>query len=435
MLITKFKTFIYLLTYCFLFLITYVFIFNRDWEYMGYSFHEPSFYSVLLGLVFSILPGVLININNKKPSFVLFVIIYLFTYIPIVLGMFMSSLDSSIFNILEYVIFLFFGIFIIGLNYFSLNYPILNISFRAPFWFFFYFIFFIMFFHVFFVFGSSFKFISPFSEEIYILREQSSYTTDDSFVGYSILILSGSILPFLLSLGLRDKVISFLIISILGQFILYMTAANKAFIFSLFFLFFIYFILQKKNNLLISSLVIGILILVISILLSFFSQFSDNEFSKLFVGIFTIRFVGISSLNSILYFDFFNNNPFTYYSHIGLFRGFLNYPYGELELGQVIGMEYFDSVLANYNATFLITDGYAALGNMGIIIICIIVSISFFLFDLLLSKKDYFLCVMSLSYSGINLMNVSFFTSLLSGGLFLTLILLMLYSDKKSRYA
>jgi hypothetical protein len=76
------------------------------------------------------------------------------------------------------------------------------------------------------------------------------------------------------------------------------------------------------------------------------------------------------------YADFFTTHPHTYFTHVGLLSKLIpyNYPYNE-RLGYVIA----DYVLKHqtggdieYNANLFATDGIAALGNVGVVIIGIV---------------------------------------------------------------
>lgn len=113
------------------------------------------------------------------------------------------------------------------------------------------------------------------------------------------------------------------------------------------------------------------------------------------------------------YFNFFeaNDNPYTYYTHINFIDKLTGlYPY-DSSLGYVVSYGE-----GNSNANFFLMDGIAAGGVIG----CIIAAIAFIIF------KSYFnsignnfdkgLCIIILFFPISSLMNVSLFTSLLTGG-------------------
>ncbi len=113
------------------------------------------------------------------------------------------------------------------------------------------------------------------------------------------------------------------------------------------------------------------------------------------------------------YFDFFeeHNNPYTYYSHINIVNKLTgSYPYEE-SLGQTVSYGE-----GNSNANFFLMDGIAADGLMG----CIIAAIAFIIFksyfNAIGNKFDKGLCIIILFFPISSLMNVSLFTSLLTGG-------------------
>jgi hypothetical protein len=146
----------------------------------------------------------------------------------------------------------------------------------------------------------------------------------------------------------------------------------------------------------------------------------DNKVVFTIAAILILRTICVTGWLTQIYFIFFNNgNPFTHYSHINIVNLLTNsYPY-DVPLG--IAVSYHTQ---NANATFLLTDGYAAWGIAGIVIIGFIfyfflelsnsISYNYQLEDLLV------LFLPTVSY----LLNVSFFTTLLSNGLLFLIILI-----------
>src|SRR5690606_22155438 len=99
------------------------------------------------------------------------------------------------------------------------------------------------------------------------------------------------------------------------------------------------------------------------------------------------RTIGNGGLLTFWYDDFFQNNPYTYYSHIN----FVNlisqsYPY-DRELGLLIGRAYWHEKM-NANANFWATDGIAAMGILGTFLANIIMAVILFLLDFVSKNKD-----------------------------------------------
>lgn len=84
-------------------------------------------------------------------------------------------------------------------------------------------------------------------------------------------------------------------------------------------------------------------------------------------AMFLLRVLGTGGWSMSLYYEFFSQNGYTYYTHIGPIGAMTGaYPYGALGLGQVIGLRYFGTEEANFNANFWASDAFAAMGVLGV---------------------------------------------------------------------
>lgn len=131
-----------------------------------------------------------------------------------------------------------------------------------------------------------------------------------------------------------------------------------------------------------------------------------------------------------LYLHFFENNPYTVYTHIN-FIGKLTmaYPYDE-PLGRAVAYGSF-----NANANFWLTDGYAALGIVGVIImiLCFVV-FKGVMNSISLRYKKIVVVAMLFAISGF--LNVSLFTALITGGfalIYLIFLFVKIPSLEKSK--
>ena len=78
-----------------------------------------------------------------------------------------------------------------------------------------------------------------------------------------------------------------------------------------------------------------------------------------------------------------------------------------------------------------ITDGIVAVGLIGMPIIGLVSCGVFYLIDSAAKQHNVVFTSLLLSYAGLNIMNVSIFTSIISGGLFLTVIFLFFLKPTK----
>jgi hypothetical protein len=138
------------------------------------------------------------------------------------------------------------------------------------------------------------------------------------------------------------------------------------------------------------------------------------------------RTLGGGGWVSYVYYEFFTSNKLTYFSHVNIVNYLTDeYPYGALGLGQVIGLQYVGSSSANFNGHFWASDGIAAFGIAGIYIINIVILMFLVLLNLITSKLDIrFLCLWLTGFV-LGMLNLPFFTTLLSGGGLLTVLILM----------
>ncbi len=76
------------------------------------------------------------------------------------------------------------------------------------------------------------------------------------------------------------------------------------------------------------------------------------------------------------------------------------------------------------NANFWVTDGIAAIGLPGIIFISILCALVFWALDCAAAKHDLRFSATCVALVCLSILNVSLFTTLLSGGLFAMMIIL-----------
>jgi hypothetical protein len=142
------------------------------------------------------------------------------------------------------------------------------------------------------------------------------------------------------------------------------------------------------------------------------------------------RAVAVNGLTLGNYYDFFINdgNPFTMYSHLGPVSWLIDYPYGELSIGQVVG--YFQAGDPSYDmsAGFWSTDGIAAAGHSGVVAIGIFLGALLAVFNIWARNIDLrLLCLSSLGCVWM-LADTSVFRVVVSGAWPLHFLLVSLYT-------
>lgn len=270
-------------------------------------------------------------------------------------------------------------------------------------------------------------FVNIFTQEsiMYELRAQNSEDMGvRNIFGYLRGWLFGAFYPFLLICYLKQKKWLKALLILGGYIILFMVDMQKLTFLMPFALMGLYFLI-KSNMQLISHYLHSYIIIFFAISSLILLPLQDNKVLFTMSAIIILRTVCVTGWLTQMYFNFFiNGNPFTHFSHINIINFFTNaYPYNE-SLGQIVAYN-----SQNANATFLLTDGYAAWGLIGIIIIGII----FFIFLEFLNSVTYryktedlfILFLPTTAY----LLNTSFFTTLLSNGLFILLIFIAMSNN------
>ena len=401
------------------------------WGYMGVDYSPVGTYYFLACLIASVLPSIWIPISISRPTMVTYWILYLLTYIPMIVGVSLSPKFTFI-QVILFQLSCLFSFTLTGAGYY---FKLIKIKEKYipkfNFWVAFYSAMFLMFLYVIYIFKGNFKLVSPFDENLYDLRFSGRDVAEgDKLVGYFTQWLSGAFLPFLLAIGIVYKKKLLILISCIGQIILYSTAANKAFILSIIYMVGIYYITKKTSKF---GIFLTFFLIILITFLTFSQIYFEDDFKLIFFPITSIvmlRTVSISTINAVNYYDFFSNNPFTYYSHINIIGKFIRYPYGDLALGQVIGVTMSGNADSNWNANFYITDGFVAMGYSGLIIIGIISGLIFYIIDSLIKSQNIILCTLLITISSVSLMNVSIFTTLLTGGLIYLILFLVLFENK-----
>lgn len=264
-------------------------------------------------------------------------------------------------------------------------------------------------------------------EDVYIQRAASVALGTDIFTAYFGAFLANVFIPISSAYGLFSKKKLYFISGLSGSLVFYMATADKAILLFPFIILVLYYFLRNKSlNNSFSAITLGFIGIMTVTLITGLSIFS---------ALFWMRTIGNGGLLTSLYYDFFSDHPITYFSHINFVNAISQgYPYGNRSLGQVIAKHFFGADDANMNANFWATDGIASLGNIGILVSSFFLCIIFFLFN----KATYgynklFLICIFIPYIS-SLLNQSLFSSLLTGGALLIMLILSFKSMVKNPY-
>lgn len=217
---------------------------------------------------------------------------------------------------------------------------------------------------------------------------------------------------YLFARGLVHRKWSFILVGIVCAILIYMSEGHKSAILLLpvtlgmswlwgsgqYFL---------SRLLLVLVLLIGVVSLVIP----------DEGLGIWMKSILLVRFLGSGGWLASKYLEYFPVEGLTYYSHIRPINAITGmYPFGDLSLGQVIGLEYSGTTQANHNASFWASDGIAAFGPVGILVVTPIVAGLLYAMNRIMANLDPKFCVLWMCGFFFALLNVPLSTALLSGG-------------------
>lgn len=263
--------------------------------------------------------------------------------------------------------------------------------------------------------------------KLYELRSENSESESLAGIGYLQGWLFGAFYPFVLVIYLEQKKWVKVLLTLTGYILLFMVDMQKMTFIMPFVLVILYQII-RLNEQKVSYYIHAYIMLAIICVSCFVYIEQDDEVIFTIAAILLLRTVCVAGWLTQLYVHFFNENPYTYYSHINIINYVTqNYPYS-VPLGKAVAYG-----SQNANANFFLTDGVAACGLVGLCIIGI-----FFLILLIFinsisaryKKTSLFVLFMpTISY----FLNASIFTTLLSNGLFILILLLACTNIKQNK--
>lgn len=248
--------------------------------------------------------------------------------------------------------------------------------------------------------------------EIYAVRNQFHPLLP--FASYLINWTGLVINPIFITVFFIRKQCFFLLLSCMVQFFLFAGTGQKFFLMSIpLIIAFISLNPSKKINLYKISLALSCLILLASISFHYIGD-------KWLTAIFNVRLLILPATIAFQYYDFFSVNPPSYLSH-SIFKLFFSYPY-ELEPWFMIGKVYYSHPQLSANAG-MIADSYMNFRISGVLLLIIFFSFTLLIIDGLSQSRNNQIIKGTFILPIIFLLNGSFFSAILTGGLGLALVL------------
>jgi len=265
------------------------------------------------------------------------------------------------------------------------------------------------------VYWGQFQFVSW--KEAYDIRFTGSDIATAAGLAYPINWLSFVFLPLLMSIALLQKRPWLLLFAAACSILLFATQGMKHILFSSPYILLMYLLLRRSGNIF-GLRIVWVMALFLIGFASYVVLFNAGQSSlAMFSGAnIVLRIFGNNGLLMGSYQAFFSNHPLTHYSSVTGVNLFIHYPY-ENPIGVEISLAAGGPLEWNQNAGFWATDGLSAMGLPGIVLISLLMALVFYVLDCVSSRHKAYIVALCLSQYVLILINVSFFTSLITGGL------------------
>lgn len=266
---------------------------------------------------------------------------------------------------------------------------------------------------------SLFRFVS--FDSVYDLRSDAAEIHTSTLTKYSIMWLTYCFGPFFVARALLKRGKLDWLVCLIIFIVIYSTTGSKIALLTPFFSYAMYKMDSDRGEFLQNILVatttfIGLALTIIP----------SEGIARWINSILLMRVFGSNGWVASVYYEYFSEHSYTYYTHIGPVNAiFGTYPYGDRSLGQEIGQFYFANE-ANFNAGFWASDGFAALGMFGLPIITLFLAIVLKLLNMIAHNFSSRMLNLWLLGFWMALLNAPLTTALLSGGGLLVGMLLVM---------
>ncbi|MET3580436.1 putative membrane protein SirB2 [Mesorhizobium robiniae] len=254
-------------------------------------------------------------------------------------------------------------------------------------------------------------------DEIYDQRARFGSAQTSTLALYLTGWLSNAMNPYLLAVGLFDRTRRWAIaLGLVGQILVFMAFAGKMMLVILIVTFGFYFFVLSKGRIAASRLAFGFVALTFSALaILIATNYQPVGPAMDTVALIYMRTLGIQGAMTGVYADAFSVNPLTYWSHVNIINMIIDYPY-KVPLGYVAGAHLVGGSGFNANANFWATDGVAAYGLAGVVIMGVVLGLLLSLANKVVTPDRLpFAATVSIPFI-MSLGNSSLFTSLITGG-------------------
>lgn len=266
-------------------------------------------------------------------------------------------------------------------------------------------------------FGFRFHYVS--FQDIYSVRAQFQNTLDQTspLVAYAIGWQAWVINPFVLAMGLRSRRISWVLAGAVGQFAIYSITGFRAMFFSACLLLYLLWAMRSAKAFGTRLASTWTAIFASACALQFFG------YSLIPAALVGMRMTALPGLLTGYYFEFFSSHPKALLAH-SILKSVFHYPYA-VQPPYLIGYLYFHSASNDANAN-LWADAYANFGYAGIVCFTLLLAVVMWLYDSVAAGRDKRLAALVIGLPAFALANGGLLTTLLTNGIGLVMLLVYL---------
>lgn len=399
------------------------------WDYFGFHYEPPPLPYLVLAWVLSVTPSLWMPMELRRPSQLTYWVLYIAVIIPSMFVPLYAGLNTP-YEVSLLMLALFAGFALAGGSYL---FPLIRFSQLPPLrglfwkgvvclaaglslW-------------LVLVFRHNLQIVS--FSDVYDVRDVASDLAFGSQVNMAFMTLTGAINPFLMGCGLYYKRIWLFLVGAAGQLLVYAVGGTKGSILSIAFISIFALLFKAGRTAFGLKITYGAFAVLAAMCGSYaLSGFDPGPSQTIALFVVLMRTLSMNGLVTAQYYDFFQQNPFTYYSHIKVVNWVVHYPY-KYPIGQEIGLAYAGTSGLDATANFWATDGIGGLGFPGILLMSVFCAGVFWALDSAAQRHDPRLAALVTTYAAYNIANISMFTSLLSGGLALLMVLLYAMPPQK----
>lgn len=264
------------------------------------------------------------------------------------------------------------------------------------------------------VFGRSLKLVG--FEDVYEQRFASQFGLGGVAIIYVLSNLASAFNPFLIATGIAQKNYWRVLLGIFGQVLVYAAIAGKIVLFSIVVVAATFLVFDRSGRLRPIRLAVGMLSVAL-LGLPLMAIYNPNGGQLMhFIDLLYLRTLYMPGVTTGAYFDFFSQYPITYFSHSLLGRFLIEYPYGNISVGEIVGSYIVPGSAINYNANFIASDGITGLGIIGIPVVVVLAVLVLRTIEKIVGRVDRRVVCASFMPFLMLLADGSLFTALVTGG-------------------